>query len=196
MKRDRLMIGITAAFLILGAAACGSSGQVASGGTPRPTPIPMPSLASSSQATATPSVSAVTPAGTPVPSPSPAPGASTPAAGPLPAGTTCAQLAKHTFIHLTAVKAGTGGALTLTGNPASMVCGGPDDFHYNVATTTQTGHVNPGAVITVFPITTGHPVAISAGRLASYLATDQGTRIFLVTGALSAISGLAEQFHP
>ena len=192
MKHARLIVGVTAAFGTLGAAACGSSGQAASG-TPRPTPIPMPSLASSTQATPAPTG---TPAPSSTPAPSPAPGASTPAASPVPTGSTCAQLAAHTFMHVTAAKEGTDGALTLTGNPATMVCGGPDDFHYNVAKTTESGHVNPGAVITVFPVTTGHPVTISPGQLSSYLATDQDTRVFLITGTLARITGLQEQFHP
>jgi hypothetical protein len=192
MKHARLMMGITAAFVTLGAAACGSSGPAASG-TPRPTPIPMPSLASSAQPTPT---GTPAPSSSPAPSPSPAPGASTPGASPVPTGSTCAQLAAHTFMHVTAAKEGTDGALTLTGNPATMVCGGADDFHYNVAKSTETGHVNPGAVITVFPVTTGHPVAISPGQLSSYLTTDQDTRVFLITGTLARITGLQEQFHP
>jgi hypothetical protein len=192
MKHARLMIGLTAAFVTLGAAACGSPGHAASG-TPRPTPIPMPSLASSAQPTPT---GTPAPSSSPAPSPSPAPGASTPGASPVPTGSTCAQLAAHTFMHVTAAKEGTDGALTLTGNPATMVCGGADDFHYNVAKRTETGHVNPGAVITVFPVTTGHPVAISPGQLSSYLATDQDTRVFLITGTLARITGLQEQFHP
>jgi hypothetical protein len=39
-------------------------------------------------------------------------------------------------------------------------------------------------------------VAIRPGKLASYLSTDEDTRIFLVTGRLTTITGLAEQFHP
>jgi len=94
------------------------------------------------------------------------------------------------------VKAGSGGSLTLTGNPATLVCGGADDYHYNVATTTVTGHVIPGASIKVFPVSVMHPVAVGPRRLASYLATDQDTRIFLVTGPLGRITGLQEEFHP
>jgi hypothetical protein len=99
-------------------------------------------------------------------------------------------------MHVTAAKEGVDGSLTLTGNPAKLVCGGPDDSHYNVATATETGHVNPGALIQVFPLSTGHPVTISPGQLPSYLATDQDTRIFLITGTLSRITGLQEEFHP
>ena len=105
-------------------------------------------------------------------------------------------MATDTFIHITAVTSGVDGALTLTGNPATLVCGGPDDSHYNVATSTESAHVNPGATITVFPVSAGHPESLSPYKLSSYLATDDDTRIFLVTGPLSRITGLQEQFHP
>lgn len=192
MNCSRLVIGITAIAVALGAAGCGSSRHAASG-TPAPTPIPPPSLASS----ASPS-----PSLTPSPTPSPGPvtpdpaGPPSPTVSPSPAPSTCAALAARTFMHVTAAKEGVDGSLTLTGNPAKLVCGGLDDSHYNVATTTETGHVNPGALIQVFPLSTGHPVAISPGQLPSYLATDQDTRIFLITGTLGRITGLQEEFHP
>lgn len=40
------------------------------------------------------------------------------------------------------------------------------------------------------------PEPITPARLPAYLASGQGTRTFLVTGPLSAISGLHEQFRP
>jgi hypothetical protein len=94
------------------------------------------------------------------------------------------------------VQAATDGSLTLTGNPATLVCGGPDDSHFNTATSTVTAHVIPGASIMVFPVSKMHPEPIAADKLAAYLASDYDTRTFLVTGSLSAISGLQEQFHP
>ena len=77
-----------------------------------------------------------------------------------------------------------------------LICGGPDDSHYNVASTTETAQVTPGASITVFPLSKMQPEPIAASKLASYLATDEDTRIFLVTGPLTKITGLQEQFHP
>jgi hypothetical protein len=108
----------------------------------------------------------------------------------------CASLATRTFLHLTNVKPAPGGALTLTANPATLVCGGPDDLHYNVATTTLTAHLTAGASIKVFPVAQMHYLPLKASQLARYLATDADTRIFLVTGPLTAITALAEQFHP
>lgn len=113
------------------------------------------------------------------------------------AGTqTCAQKAKHAFIHVTKVVSAAGGGLTVTGNKAIIVCGGPDDFHFNVASGTETGHVQPGADIEVFPVSKMAQEKIAASKLASYLATDEDTKIFLIGGSLSAISSLQEQFHP
>jgi hypothetical protein len=40
------------------------------------------------------------------------------------------------------------------------------------------------------------PEPITPARLPAYLASDQDTRTFLVTGPLRAISGLHEQFRP
>jgi hypothetical protein len=194
MIRARLLtiIPAAAAMAVL-VTACGSSGATASGppASSAPSVPSTPSVAASATAS---SPVAVTP--TPTPTPTPAPTATVPAASPAPSASTCAQLASRMFVHVTKVKAGTGGALTLTGNPAKLVCGGPDDSHYNVAATTVTGHVIPGASIKVFPLPKMHPVAIRPGKLASYLATDEDTRIFLVTGPLTAISALQEQFHP
>ena len=109
---------------------------------------------------------------------------------------TCAQKAKHAFVHITRVRSAPGGALIITGNPSTLVCGGPDDFHFNIADSIETGHVVPGATIDTFPISKMAPERIQPSQLASYLATDQDTRIFLIGGSLSAISSLQEQFHP
>ncbi len=109
---------------------------------------------------------------------------------------TCAEKAKGAFVHITRVRSATGGALIITGNPSALVCGGPDDFHFNIADSIETGHVVPGATIETFPISKMAPERIQPSQLASYLATDQDTRIFLIGGSLSAISSLQEQFHP
>jgi hypothetical protein len=109
---------------------------------------------------------------------------------------TCAQKAKDAFVHVTKVQSAAGGALTISGNPSTLVCGGPDDFHFNVATSTETGHVVPSATIDTFPISKMAAERIQPSQLASYLTIDQDTRIFLIGGSLSAISSLQEQFHP
>lgn len=185
MIRTRLMAIATAVPVVLLAAACGSSGHAASGtpATGSPPATRTPGLAASATTSASPT--AASPAGP-----------ASPTASPPATTSACAAMAAHTFVHVTAVKSGMDGSLTLTGNPATVVCGGPDDLHYNLATTTVTGHVLPGASITVFPLPAMHPVAIGAGKLASYLATDKDTRIFLITGPLSRITGLQEEYHP
>jgi hypothetical protein len=115
------------------------------------------------------------------------------------ATTTCAQMAAHnTYLYVTQAQPSTGGALTLTGSPAKLICGGPDDSHYNVAKKIVTAHVLPNASIEVFPTTTGQmrDVPIKASQLNGYLKTDSDTKIFLVGGPVSSISSLQEQFHP
>ena len=44
------------------------------------------------------------------------------------------------------------GGLNLSGNPTTLVCGGPDDYHYNVATTVEAVLVVPAATIEVLPL--------------------------------------------
>ncbi len=185
MNRARLMTGGTGVLVALLAAACGSSGHAATArGTPgAPAPSPTPSPAASGPAASGP---ATAPPSSPAPQAAP-PGTVSPA---------CAALAAHTFLHVTAAQAGTDGALTLTGNPTTLVCGGADDLHYDFATATVTGHVIPGASITIFPIPAMHSVAIGPYKLAAYLAADEDTRIFMVTGPLSRITGLEEMYHP
>ena len=167
--------------------ACGSSHPSASGASASATAAP----ATAAPATAAPASTApATAAPTAPASTAPTPG------GAMAAGMTCAQKATHAFVHITHVQAAASGALTVTGNPATLVCGGPDDFHFNVASSTETGHVVPGASIEVFPVSTMSPQRIQPGKLASYLATDEDTRIFLIVGPLTAITSLQEQFHP
>jgi hypothetical protein len=105
-------------------------------------------------------------------------------------------MAARTYVRLTAVRAAAAGGLTVTGTPARLVCGGPDDSHYDVGAAHGTDQVIAGASIVVFALATMSPKAISESQLAAYLAGDQGTRIFLVSGPLTRITGLREEFHP
>jgi hypothetical protein len=183
-------IAIAAALMT---AACSSPGHPTAGPATTHGTAPATLGASATPATTAPTV----PSPSPTPSPTGATGTPPATSSPSPSPSTCAQMAANTFIHITAVTNGPDGSLSLTGNPATLVCGGFDDLHYNVATTTESAHVDPGATITVWPVTVRNPpVSIGPYKLASYLATDTGTRIFLVTGPLGRITGLAEQFHP
>jgi hypothetical protein len=106
--------------------------------------------------------------------------------------------AHHTYLYVTEAQPATGGALTLVASPAKLICGGPDDSHYDVAKNLVTAHLLPNASIEVFPTTTGQmrDVPIKASQLSSYLKTDSDTRIFLVGGPVASISSLQEQYHP
>ena len=159
----------------------------------------------SSGASAAPASSAVaaapTVASTPVAPPAPV---TTPTTAVNPGGTNagttpCAQLAaRNTYLYVTQAQPSTGGALTLIASPAKLICGGPDDSHYNVAKNIVTAHLLSNASIEVFPTSTGQlrEVPIKAGQLNGYLKTDGDTKIFLVGGPVSSITSLQEQFHP
>ena len=106
--------------------------------------------------------------------------------------------AHNTYLYVTEAQPSSGGALTLAASPAKLICGGPDDSHYDVAKNLVTAHVLSNASIEVFPTTTGQmrDVPIKASQLNSYLRTDHDTKIFLVGGPVASISSLQEQFHP
>ena len=108
----------------------------------------------------------------------------------------CLYAAAHDrFIKIGPVSESVNLALTVTGKKVTIVCGGPDDFHFHVTTTAETGHTLPTASITVFPTTQMRSVPIKPIQLIGYLATDN-TRIFRVSGPLTAITSLQEQYHP
>jgi hypothetical protein len=179
------------------ASGCSSSGSSTSAPASGSASGPAPAASSGSSAPAPSGPATSSSSGEPTAPASPA--ASSPSVNPggTEVGTqTCAQKAEHAFIQVTKVVSAADGGLTVTGNKATIVCGGPDDFHFNVASDSETGHVQPGADIEVFPVTKMAQEKIAASELASYLATDEDTKIFLIGGSLSAISSLQEQFHP
>jgi hypothetical protein len=194
---------------LAGAAVIAGAMLVSACGSSHPTPITTTSASASATPTssavaAAPSTSATT-AVAPAPATAPASPAATPTAPVNPGGTnagtttTCAKMAAHnTYLYVTEAQPSTNGALTLTASPAKLICGGPDDSHYDVAKNVETAHVLAGASIEVFPTTTGQmrDVPIKASQLNSYLKTDHDTKIFLVGGSLSSISSLQEQYHP
>lgn len=138
-----------------------------------------------------------TPGGLAPPSTAAIPRASSqPAAGPTAIAQPCASFAaSHALLQLTAARENSDGSLTVTGHRATMVCGGPDDFHYNFAAATVTGQVRPDAALQVLSPSL-RPTAIAHSKFPAYLATDQNVRVFVVAGPLTAIAALTEQFHP
>jgi hypothetical protein len=164
-------------------AACSSSGHVAS---------EVNSAAASAGAAASQRTAA---SGAPAISTSP-PTTSNASSSSTSASPTCAQFAANTFLRISTATAAADGSLVLTGNPATVVCGGPDDLHYSYAANVVTAHVLPSAAITIFDLPDMSRKPIGHTNLSAYLASDDGTRTFLVTGPLSAISGLQEEYHP
>jgi hypothetical protein len=179
--------------------ACGSShptastsGSASSGASATPSSSGVASAPSAAPST----VAAPTPATAPA-SPAVTPTASVNPGGPNDSTQTCAYKVAHDrFILISQVQSASSGALTVTGHAATIVCGGPDDFHFNEASATETGHTVPTASIVTFPTTQMKPQSIKASELASYLKTDGDTKIFLIGGPLSAMTSLQEQFHP
>lgn len=123
--------------------------------------------------------------------------ASVPAtASPTAALSACEKFAAtHTFMHLVKAQANADGSLSVTGNAATMVCGGPDDFHYDFGSKAVTGHVSAAAAVTVLN-SSMQDVPITHVKFPAYLAGDMNVKVFTYTGPRAAISAMAEQFHP
>jgi hypothetical protein len=110
---------------------------------------------------------------------------------------TCAERAKDVYVHALSSTETSSGGLEVSGNPTTLVCGGPDDYHFNVASTKEVLIVDPGAAIEVLPLQENmHLETIPHSHFESYLKTDADTRIFLVVGPANGVFELQEQFHP
>ena len=89
----------------------------------------------------------------------------------------------------------TDGSLVITGQVATMVCGGPDDFHYTMASQIITGHAVANADVRVLN-STQQDVPIAHVKFPAYIVNDTNIRVFIYTGPLTAITALSEQWHP
>jgi hypothetical protein len=164
-----------------------------------------PDSSTSTSASATPTSSAVaavpsapaTTAVAPAPaSPAAAPTVTVNPGGPVASTENCAYKRDHDrFMQISQVQQNSNGSLTIHGYAEVIVCGGPDDFHFNT-TAPEMGQTVPDASIVTFPVTQMKPESIKPSQLASYLKTDGDTKIFLVGGPVSSISSLQEQYHP
>jgi hypothetical protein len=175
---------------LAGAAVIGGTILVSACGSSHPTPT------TSASASASPTSSAVAAA----PS-APATTAATPTAtvnpgGPVASTESCAYKRDHDrFMQISQVQQNSNGSLTIHGYAEVIVCGGPDDFHFNT-TAPEMGQTVPDASIVTFPVTQMKPESIKPSQLASYLKTDGDTKIFLVGGSIYSITSLQEQYHP
>jgi hypothetical protein len=200
----RLLAGAAAAPLVLFATACGTAATTAS------EPASTPPAAQTADTQTSPSQTA--PAQTApaqAPPASVADAATSPASSasgrpPAPGATTtagltgCAAQAAHTYFHALSARHSASGGLVLTGHMAMMICGGPDDWHFVDGSATVTARVLPSAHVEVVEMIGGgaSDTAIPVGTLTSALARDQSTRTFLVSGPITAITGLSEIWHP
>ena len=141
---------LMAAIAVL-AAACSHGGNGAAGATSSASapeaarrPARQPSAAGGAPAdTSTPAASAVAVSGAAPPSASGL--AQLPTSSSAAGAAACATLAAaHTFLYVTSATPDADGSLTVTGNHATVVCGGPDDYHYDFAAAAVTGRVLSG----------------------------------------------------
>jgi len=195
----RVLSGVAALSVALLATGCTASSQEAAGSSPAASPVSAPAVTAPAVTAPADTAPAVT---APAVASATAPAGSGPAsaAPPATAGSpgTCAQAASRTFFQVPVAVAAPDGTLTLTAHPATMVCGGPDDYHYNVATSTETIHALASAAVQVLAANSSGitDVPIDHAALPSYLAGDNNGRIFLVTGQVSGLTSLEEMFHP
>lgn len=182
---------VLAAGLALASAGCAATSSSAA-----PT---APASAASPQASVSVAASPVAVATASSAAPSTAAGSAAGASAPATSTTTtsaCTAFASgHAFLHLTRATENPDGTLTVTGVVATMVCGGPDDFHYDFGTGTVAGHVLASAAIQVLNSAL-QPTPITLAKFPSYLAGDMNVRVFTYTGPRTAITALSEQFHP
>ena len=192
--REHWLAGASVIAGTLLVSACGSSQPAASSASASASGA---SSSAAAPASIAPNTSAASAPAEPTPTAAVTPATSINPGGTNAATQSCAYRAAHdAYIHITKVQSAAGGALTITGQAAKLVCGGPDDFHWNVVTAAETGKTVPAVSISVFPTTKMAPQAIKPSQLAAYLKTDDDTRIFLIGGPLSAMTSLQEQFHP
>jgi hypothetical protein len=185
---------ILAAGLALASAGCAATSSSAAPTAPASSASPQASasvaasvspLAAATASSAAPSTAAESPT---------AAGASAPTSTATTSACT-AFASGHAFLHLTRATENPDGTLTVTGAVATMVCGGPDDFHYNFGTGTVAGHVLASATIQVLNSAL-QSTPITLAKFPSYLAGDMNVRVFTYTGPRTAITALSEQFHP
>lgn len=113
----------------------------------------------------------------------------------IPAGSRVYYNATHWFAEVTAARANSDGSLSVTLHRATVLCGGPDDLHYDIATASQTGTVTPSGKLQMLTSALQEQ-AVARAAFGSRLSTDERGRIFEVIGTLSDITALTEMYHP
>ena len=192
MLKSKVVSACAVAALGLSVTAC-TAGAASSASTAAQAPGIAPASSSSTSSTPV-SASPVATTTTETTAPASTTPASTPAA--TATANSCTKFAAtHTFLYLKAATEHPDGSLTVTGNRATMVCGGADDFHYDFAAATVTGQVTPSAALKVLNSSL-QDTPITHAKFPAYLKTDQNVRVFIYSGPLTAITALSEQFHP
>jgi hypothetical protein len=84
---------------------------------------------------------------------------------------------------------------TVIGHTVTIVCGGFDDFHFNVHSTPVRVTLRRDAKIVLLTLSPSYFVG-TFGELNNYLAHDDDGNVFIVAGPDSGASGLYAVFHP
>lgn len=186
---------VAAMMATVGVAACTPAASSTGAASPSPATAP-PTAASqpaSSPASTVPASAVPEASG----STAPATSAATPTAAATAGNESCADwAASHTYAQFDKATIDfSDGALTITGHAAKMVCGGPDDVHYDIGAA-ETVHVPGSGTFQVWDQAANGDRTIAHRAVAAYLAGDQNTRVFLITGTTDDATQVAEQYHP
>lgn len=215
MTALNLAVRIAPLPLILLVAACSGSSPNAgtatttSGATTSASTTPTAAASTPQTSASATAIQTAAGSGTPTPTNSATAGATTSPASPTATASHTGNAAlqgclnyanSHTFMEFDSGTVATDGTLTLRGHQAAMICGGPDDFHYNVNVAAPAVNVTVPAAATVKVLkneTSGiADVTIAHADFPAYLTTDHNTKVFLITGPITQITAITEQFHP
>jgi hypothetical protein len=110
----------------------------------------------------------------------------------------CQKWAKqHTFVRITKAKGNPRYGLTVTGQTVRVHCGGPDDLQYIQTGKPFKGHLLPHAKINVLTFANGiRTPRLAESKFPHWVATDDNSGVYSVTGPFKAIRALAEEYHP
>jgi hypothetical protein len=109
---------------------------------------------------------------------------------------TCEQAA-HRYVEAVAAR-NHHGVTTVTAHPATFHCGGPDDGHYAVSTSSETLRLHAAAVVKVFH-RANDPSAyqrVKPSALPRRLQRNSAEPIYRISGHRRHITRMTEQFHP
>jgi hypothetical protein len=121
----------------------------------------------------------------------------TPAPTPDPGADCASAAAADHYVFVRSVDA-EGAAVTVTGTPAELVCGGADNQHFDEGSGTTRFALTSDATVTVWASTSDGPEqqSLPPGELAAYVAAAPAAPVFRAVGPDDAVTELDEQYAP